>query len=100
MNLILFLLGSISVETINIMYIGNTNKNKKWFLPIYASYLTSYFIFPIQLNKYSLGVTCILVYGVGILSKYLENILICNKRFTINKIIKSLIILYGIRMIK
>lgn len=96
----LFLLGSITLETISTICIQNTNKNKLWFLPVYAGYLTSFYLFPKCLDKYSLSVAYTLWCGFGILSTNLADVLLFHKALTIRKILGSLIILYGIKIIK
>ena len=63
----LYLASSIVLETACTMCLANVNNNKLWFIPIYAGYGVSFYLFPKCLDKFSLNMAYTLWSGFGIM---------------------------------
>lgn len=99
-NYDLFLLGSVTLETISTICISKTNKNKLWFLPVYLGYFISFYLFPKCLDKYELSIAYTLWCGFGIITTTIADVLIFKQLLTMRKILGSLIIIIGIKTLK
>ena len=94
----IILLTSIILETFSTICMKKTLTNKLWFIPVYSGYITSFYMFPKTLTKYSLSSAYILWSGIGIiLTTILDNI-IYKELITTRKIWGSIIIIIGMKL--
>ena len=94
----IILLTSIILETFSTICMKKTLTNKIWFIPVYSGYITSFYMFPKTLTKYSLSSAYILWSGIGIiLTTILDNI-IYKELITPRKIWGSIIIILGMKL--
>jgi multidrug transporter EmrE-like cation transporter len=95
----IILLSSIILETFSTICMKKTLTNKIWFIPVYSGYITSFYMFPKTLTKYSLSGAYMLWSGIGIiLTTFLDNI-IYKELITVRKIWGSIIIILGMKLI-
>lgn len=94
----LILLSSIILETCSTIMIKQTLKNKIWFIPVYAGYGLSFYMFPKSLTKFSLSSAYNIWCGVGILLTLILDNIIYKEYISIKKLLGSLIIIYGIKL--
>tara|TARA_E500000178_G_C17008295_1_gene749284 strand:- start:89 stop:502 length:414 start_codon:yes stop_codon:yes gene_type:complete len=94
----IILLTSIILETFSTICMKKTLTNKLWFIPVYSGYITSFYMFPKTLAKYSLSSAYILWSGIGIiLTTILDNI-IYKELISARKIWGSIIIIIGMKL--
>ena len=96
----LYLASSILLETACTMCLTNVNNNKLWFIPIYAGYGVSFYLFPKCLDKFSLNLAYTLWAGFGIMFTFLIEIALKKEVFNIKKLIGIVTVIYGISLIK
>lgn len=94
----IILLTSILLETFSTICMKKTLTNKIWFIPVYSGYITSFYMFPKTLTKYTLSNAYLLWCGIGIiLTTILDNI-IYKELITAKKIWGSIIIILGMKL--
>ena len=94
----IILLSSIILETFSTICMKKTLTNKMWFIPVYSGYITSFYMFPKTLTKYTLSNAYLLWCGIGIiLTTILDNI-IYKELITAKKIWGSIIIIIGLKL--
>tara|TARA_B100000989_G_C19402236_1_gene410483 strand:- start:305 stop:718 length:414 start_codon:yes stop_codon:yes gene_type:complete len=96
----LILFSSIILETFSTICMKKTLNNKIWFLPVYGGYMSSFYMFPKTLTKYSLSSAYLLWCGIGIILTTLLDNIIYKEIITIKKISGSLIIIIGMILTK
>jgi len=92
------LLSSIILETCSTIMIKKTLNNRLWFIPVYAGYGLSFYMFPKSLTKFSLSSAYNIWCGVGILLTLIFDNIIYKEYISIKKLLGSLIIIYGIKL--
>jgi len=96
----LYLASSIVLETACTMCLVNVNNNKLWFIPIYAGYGASFYLFPKCLDKFSLNLAYTLWSGFGIIFTFLAEIALKKEVFHMKKLFGIMTVIYGISLIK
>ena len=96
----LYLGTSIVLETACTLCLSNVNHNKLWFIPIYAGYGVSFYLFPKCLDKFSLNMAYTLWSGIGIIFTFLIDIALKREVFRIKKLFGIITVIYGISLIK
>jgi small multidrug resistance pump len=96
----LYLTSSILLETACTFCLSNVKYNKLWYIPIYAGYGVSFYLFPKCLDKYTLNMAYTIWSGVGILFTFLLDVLLKRDVFTIKKLCGMFIVIHGIYLMK
>ena len=96
----IYLYGSIALEVLSTTGLKKTLTNKIWYLPVYAGYGISLYIFPKALTKYSLSYAYTLWCAIGIILTSAVDIIVYKELLTLRKIIGILIIISGIKVVK
>ncbi len=96
----LYLASSIILETGCTLCLSNVNSNKLWFIPIYAGYGVSFYLFPKCLDKFSLNLAYTLWSGFGIIFTFFIDIALKREVFHIKKLFGIMTVIYGISLIK
>tara|TARA_B100000902_G_scaffold389684_1_gene437280 strand:+ start:50 stop:442 length:393 start_codon:yes stop_codon:yes gene_type:complete len=96
----IILLSSIILETFSTICMKKTLSNKLWFIPVYGGYLSSFYMFPKTLSKYSLSSAYLLWCGIGIILTTILDKIIYKEIITFKKISGSFIIIIGMLITK
>ena len=96
----LILLTSIILETTSTICLKRTINNKFWFIPVYAGYGLSFYMFPKTLTKFSLSSAYTIWCGIGIILTTILDKILYKELITLKKILGTLIIMYGIILTK
>ena len=74
--------------------------NKYWFFAVYLGYGISFYIFPKALEKYSLSYAYTIWCGLGLIITTILDLIFYKTKITTKKIIGTLTIISGIKLIK
>lgn len=94
------LLGSILLETISTICLKKTLNNKLWYIASYTGYGISFYLFPKCLQKYKLNIAYSIWCGIGIIMTMLYESIFCKEIITLKKAYGSIIIIFGIYLLK
>ena len=87
---------SIALETASTCLLRNTISNKVWFVPVYAGYALSFYLFPKALGKYALGVAYTIWSGFGIMCTALYDVLLLRQIYQRRQLVGMLLVAVGI----
>ena len=94
------LASSIVIETISTCLLGHTNSNKLFFVPVYAGYAFSFYMFPKCLSKYSLSVAYAIWSCMGIILTCIFDSVFSNVVFSQKKIFGIALLIAGMCFVK
>ncbi len=95
-----YLISSIILESLSTFTLKKTLNNKYWFFVVYLGYGISFYIFPKALEKYSLSYAYTIWCGLGLIITTILDLIFYKTKITTKKIIGTLSIISGIKLIK
>ena len=95
-----YLISSIILESLSTFTLKKTLNNKYWFFAVYLGYGISFYIFPKALEKYSLSYAYTIWCGLGLIITTILDLIFYKTKITTKKIIGTLTIISGIKLIK
>ena len=95
-----YLFLSIILETSSTVCLKNVIYNKLWYIPSYAGYAISFYIFPKSFSKYSLSKAYTLWCGFGIIFTSIIDFFLYKELLNFRKILGIFITIIGISIIK
>ena len=95
-----YLISSIILESLSTFTLKKTLNNKYWFFAVYLGYGISFYIFPKALEKYSLSYAYTIWCGLGLIITTILDLIFYKTKITSKKIIGTLTIISGIKLIK